>query len=196
MIKMPVNPRAQVKEEDVMLSKDQVLVEIRKLMDELGCVDHMPNIKEITKKSKSLEKDMYFHFGSVNTVADELGIMPYAKYKAAEKVKAGKASATQSKKKPAKIEPIEDVSEERFEEAYAAVHPEPEVMTVTADAPIESFETVDTAENILTEVDEPEVMTELKSNDAIFDTYSHKVADYEKLALNIIDCMNIEQELR
>ena len=166
-----------------MLSKDQVLVEIRKLMDELGCVGYMPNIKEITKKSKSLEKDMYYHFGGVNAVADELGIMPYAKYKAAEKMKAEKAKAKLSEIKPAKIEPIEDVSEERFEEAYAAAHQEPEVITM---------------------VDEPIIYTEEQTyepekavqDQKVFDAYAHKVAQYEKLSVDILDCMKIENDLR
>ena|GEM_PF-4441139 len=190
-----INVRNLKKKDDDEVAKiydaNEVIEAVKNFMEESGITEHVPAWSAMSKKLKKYEKTIYGPIGGMTGLADKLGVPTLHEYKNIQK-----AAANLEILRSKMIKPIKDVSEERFEEEIAAVHPIPEVMTVTADAPIESVEPDETVENIVTQVAEPEVMTELKSNDAIFDTYSHKVADYEKLALNIIDCMKIEQELR
>lgn len=158
--------------------KQETLNAVLKVMEDQGITEHIPGAAVLAKHAKKYEQSIYHHFGGAFGLSEAIGLPVYQDWKNAEKAK-----AKLSEIKPAKIEPIEDVSEERFEEAYAAAHQEPEVITM---------------------VDEPIIYTEEQTyepekavqDQKVFDAYAHKVAQYEKLSVDILDCMKIENDLR
>jgi len=75
LAKEMVNPKLRARSEDVMMTRDEVVTGIKKLMDEQGIIDHLPKSTEIAKQSKALEKALYHHFpGGSNAIAQEIGV--------------------------------------------------------------------------------------------------------------------------
>lgn len=209
-----INVRNLKKKDDDEMAKiydaNEVIEAVKNFMEEVGITEHVPAWSAMSKKLKKYEKTIYGPIGGMTGLADKLGVPTLHEYKNIQK-----AAANLEILRSRMIKPIKDVSEERFEEEIAAVHPVPEVMTVTADAPLELSATpevnndLNVAEKSLREVietigvhvDKEELQASMEAekktacDQKVFDAYAHKVADYQKLSLNIDDCLRIEKEL-